>query len=487
MKKFFIYLLLVSISASGQSWTHAKLDPNYNCWNEMHASALDANSNLYMAGVFEPCYHGGGPYGMYLNKYDPNGDLIWSDTVCSRTLGVVALFLTNNNTLRLIGQFYNDTTNFFGFIFNSNDTLLGYTAEFDLAGNCLSATLLPYLPIKAELSPDGSISMVGQCFQPITNLNFYPSSTYFIGRFNDFSTAYWLQSVSSFAWNYNTDLKTAANGDIYLSELNGHVTKYTATSNTTITSSASPVFHCIGNSFYLTSTYNGNIFEKYSSTGALLWHKVFSPFTFITSISNYNNHLLLAGYFIDSFRYGNLSVNIDTGSSYRNLLLLEVDSNGNEIRLLHAPHSDDFCGYSQIETKGLQTNGTDIFLAGEIQAGIIFGTDTLESGCMDPNSVFHAKANLYTSGIPNIPVAKEKKNFYPNPFHDETRIDLNNLQDKKGVYITILSPEGIPLKTNLCTDDYFILDRGELHTGFFLYSVTNRNGLLLSSGKIILD
>jgi len=399
---------------------HAKLDPNYYSWNDMSCSAIDANDNLFMTGSFTNCYHGTSPEGIYINKYDPNGNLLWSDTLqySSAAIWVTALFLTSHNTFMVAGSFGNyGQVNFFGFMLNgSSPNAIGFKAEFDMNGNCLSANTLPYCPLKLILNADNSLSMAGVCHTTITNLNFQSSTGYFIGKFADFSTAYWLQEIPQ--PSTSCIIESDGNDNIYLSENGYNIVKYTASGNSVFcnTNNNDAAFHFIGNSLYQGRTGSVGYLEKYTSAGTLVWQKNFGPQTFTQKISTYNGHLLLAGSFRNSFQYGNFSMHVDT-LGFNNLFLLETDTNGNEIRVLYAPHANLWCGYSVIETKGLYVSGNNIYLAGEIQGPIAFGTDTLYAGCADPNYVFHAKANL--PAVTDIGSLDEQVqngiNIFPNP------------------------------------------------------------------------
>lgn len=488
MKKLYLLFFFIRIGLQAQTWVHAKLDPNYNCWNEMRASVLDAGDNLYMAGTFEPCYHGGGAYGIYLNKYDPNGNLVWSDTVCSPNLDVTALFLTANNILCLAGPFYNDTTNFFGFIFNSNDTNIGYKAEFDLSGNCLNANLLPYVPMKAQLNADGTMSMAGQCFQPITNLNYQPPSTFFVGVFSDFSTAYWLQPVSFPAYNFDPLMATTSSGEIFLYEQNGQIKRYTGTSSTTVTWANYPAFYCPGNSFYLGRMYNTGLLEKYTSSGNLVWQKSLGALTFVSAITSYNNHLLVAGYFKNSFQYGSFyAQDTSTSSNYFNLFLLETDTNGNEINVLYAFHANEPCSYSVITPKEIMTHGGDIFITGDIQSGMAFGTDTVLAGCEDPNYVFHAKAGFYNAGISKAAGSESGPNFYPNPFREKTCIDLSAFNSKEDLLVTLFSSTNVMITKQTCGGKTCSLSGEGLPPGLYFYRIANKEGTPLTGGMLVVE
>lgn len=425
----FLIVLFAYLTSFSQNWTHARLEPNYSDVNSVKGAAVDENGNLYMAGDFGNCYHCSGPNGLYINKFDSNGDLVWSDTIHTVWGSITGLFITPQNRLCIVGRSSNGSIDFFGYTLSGNyPYAIGFMAEFDLNGNCLNASALAFAPCAIKLNPDSSLSIAGESRVPFFG---YSSATgYFVGNFVDFSNANWIEDVSlPSPWSsFDPIIESDGSGNIYLTNVFGHdVVMYNPTGPTFVCNTNSPAIHCIeGNLYHATAMY----LEKFSSDGTLIWQKDFIPWSIPNDMVTYKGNILVTGFFKDSIQYGSLKYKADS-LGFNHLYVLEVDTNGNEIKLLIAPHVNSSCWYSQIRTCQVITHGLDVYITGEMEGAAAFGSDTLMAACADPRYVFHAMISTPLDIISNLGQTDKIVDVYPNPSDGVFNIQLGNWRDSE--------------------------------------------------------
>ena len=290
---FVTILFLVSFQSFCQSWSYAELAANYSDVSDVRGSAVDASGNIYIAGRFSNCYHCSGPVGLFINKYDTNGNLIWSDTLHTIWGKITALFITPENKICVVGSSSNGPTNFFGFPLNgSYPSATGFVSEFDMTGNCLSANTIVFSPYAVKLNNDSTLSIAGECHVTFSNLAFTSLTGYFVGNFQDFTIANWINAAPPPAsWTFDPIIANDSSNNIYFTELYGHnVIKYGPSGDSTICGTNYPAMHCENNNLFHASSYH---LEKYSPTGSLLWTKSFLPWVVPNNITSYNGNLLI--------------------------------------------------------------------------------------------------------------------------------------------------------------------------------------------------
>ena len=77
--KYLFLFVFCNFNSFAQSsyWLH---QVNYSTTSSSIGAGADSLGNVYTAGAYSPTYHDSSPRGVFISKYDPNGNLIWSDT-----------------------------------------------------------------------------------------------------------------------------------------------------------------------------------------------------------------------------------------------------------------------------------------------------------------------------------------------------------------------------------------------------------------------
>lgn len=427
----FLIVLFTDLSSFCQTWVHAKLEPNYSDVNSVNGAAVDEDGNLYMAGDFTNCYHCSGINGLFINKYDPAGNLIWSDTLHTFWAHITGLFITAQNRLCVVGRCGNGTTNFFGFTLNGSYPYnIGFAGEFDLNGNCIYATTLPYAPCAIKYNKDSSMSIAGECHVTFATSGYASSTGYFVGNFESFFSTNWLETVTlPSPWAmFNPIIESDSSGNIYLTDVYGNtVEKYNSEGGNFVCGTNGPAMHCIGDNLYHAMSSH---LEKFSSDGTVIWQKNFIPWSIPNNIATYKGNILVSGFFRDSIQFGTLKYKADS-IGFNHLYVLEVDTNGNEIKLLIAPHINSYCWYSQIQTCQVITRGLDVYITGEMEGAAAFGSDTLWADCADPRYVFHAMVSTPLAIVSNFSQSEKTIDVYPNPSDGIFNIQFGKWRDSE--------------------------------------------------------
>lgn len=487
MKIKAVLLLLISNYCLAQQWNYARLDPNYSGLNYIAGAALDNNGNFYLTGNYEEVYHGNGPRGFFITKTNQAGAIVWSDTMHTVKIHIFSIAVNSNNEIIVAGTCY-DKQFFFGTQIGIDSTFTGFAATLDTAGNCISATTLPYFPYAFIINSDATLTICGITYTNFSNLNYHPDNNYFIGNFNDFNNANWIRSLPPLNPSY-AEFKPLITSDENGTAYYGNYWRYDIYKCTQDTIMSVPVngwlisLKYIHNALYA-GVLNDNRIQKYSTDLHLVWTKHFAGYTSATSIEQQGSSVIFGGNYSDSLTIDSISYAVED-PGYHDLYLLQTDTAGTVESLITSKYPGGGYGYSAISCQKTLISGNSIYVAGEVEGFHSFGTDTLWAGSFDPTYVFYAKADLGPlQAVNESNIDKSTLLTYPNPFHEQLFFKLNGKENSS--FSLILYDAKGAVAGNYCfSDNELQLKTTGLTNGFYFYRIIDTNGTSVKTGKLI--
>ncbi|MCW3101586.1 MAG: hypothetical protein JWO09_26 [Bacteroidetes bacterium] len=171
----------------------------YNFASSIAELAADANGNIYACGGYSTSYHGTGPQGIFVHKYDSTGGLLWFDTVEVRSSYPTALVCTGN-ALYLAGNSTggdNKLLQFDSIRLTKPDSAYtsSYLVKYDLEGHVLWAKMFLNVSNVTCKVVDGEIYFLGRSFAGY--LSSGPCSHNFLARYSASDGSYlWSKCLS---------------------------------------------------------------------------------------------------------------------------------------------------------------------------------------------------------------------------------------------------------------------------------------------------
>lgn len=378
----------------------------------------DTDDNIYIAGNFSECYHCDLPNGVFISKISPSGIVIWTDTVVSQPhytkILIKNMFFKVDGSLSLSG-FITDTINFMGFVLNRNASKTGFFAELDINGNCLIASILPYVPHAVVKNTDNSLSIAGQTTVPVSDLNYLPPSGNFIGNFIDYADANWIGDLpGTFDSSYKPGMTSSPHNAIYIVDQVGHISKHTSLSISNLGTSWYRVLEYKDNKLYgLSGAYWASGTLDIRDTNAVLLQQQTFGNSSARSFVKHAQGYAIGGMFIDSLVYNGQTYYSDTTGLNR-LYILDVDSTW-ALQNFHIVKGVGYGAGGGLWPEFILSNGSDLFIQGHLGGGYAFGNDTIFGSCCGVSSYYYARLSLGIATNVNELKSEEDFSVYPNP------------------------------------------------------------------------
>lgn len=255
--------------------------------------AIDNIGNIYVGGTYSPAYHGSDPSGVYLNKYDPNGNILWADT-CNGAIGCSGVTIDHNNNAYLLGQFCG-IVNFGSYTLNnSNWQPELYLIKYSSSGLISWIKQIPFTTAKAiDYDNEGNLYLIGGSF--IT-------ASYFISKYDTLGNNIW-----------TTDLGTLKAEYLAWNSMDGYV---------------------------VCKDWTQKKIKKIDSSGNILWSHNF-PKDIINIATDKNSNCYVTGYFHGGATFGTTSLS-GSGAGGYGAYICRLDSAGQYDLVISA---DDTGGY----------------------------------------------------------------------------------------------------------------------------------------------
>ncbi|MDN3676439.1 SBBP repeat-containing protein [Flavobacterium paronense] len=349
------------------------------------AIAIDGNGNSYITGSYVNTISFGiftlqtlGS-GIYIVKYDINGNVIWAKTSSGNDASSTAIALDGDGNVYVTGGFYGPSFSFGPLLTLTNsDSSATYQDAFviklntngDLIwGNKYVATLADNDYINGiAVDGNGSSYITGSFYDTITL-----SRNFFIGKLNQLGDIIWFRSAGGTGFDKGQEIAVDGSGNICVEGT------YTSPSisfdSTTLTN--------LGGSDLFT--------VKYDTSGNLLWAK--SAGGTSSSVADGidtdgNNNSYVMGYFNGpSISFGSIVLTNPNASLYA-MFLVKYDANGTVVwAICPTGGGPGYGGAISVDTFG------NSYIAGTFSSSnIVFGSTTLTNA--GSNDFFIAK---YTS------------------------------------------------------------------------------------------
>ena len=437
MKKIiFAFFFLISIyNGYSQTWSYAAVGENFGGYNNISCSLKDDADNIYIAGNFEECYHCDGANGIFVSKILPTGLVVWTDTITNRPhyskIFAKNMFFKDDGSLSLSG-YITDTINFMGYILNRDSLRTGFFAEFDITGNCLNASVLPYVPLAVIKNTDHTLSIAGQTSVPVSDLVYLPPSGNFVGNFNDYSDANWIGDLPGI-FSSSTDVPAMVSSPqnvIYIVNPSGGISKHTSLTTSTVSTTWFHTLKYINNKlygFYGDYLLPGTI-NILDTNGLLLQQRILGGYGNMAAFGRHAQGLAFMGVFKDSLTYNGLSYYSDSSGLFQ-MYVIEVDSNLvlQNFQII----KQTYLSSCVIVPQFILSNDHDLFIQGYIGGQFIFGSDTLSGSCEGASSYFYSRLSLGIAASVNELKNEEDISVYPNPASEIFTIDLKNRVETK--------------------------------------------------------
>jgi hypothetical protein len=407
---------LVKYSADGSAlWAKMGLGGRW-----VSGVALDTNGNLYFTGCFNNQINfdnnivnsAGACYGIFLTKYDSQGNFLWAKATNYSFSGAGAPDAASksvctdvDNNVYLTGFFGSDSIKFDTYYLTNTKSVRNvFLTKYDNAGNVLW--------VKSAISTPGLFRLTGNAVKAFGN------SVYLAGEFEG----------DSVRFGNNLITKSGAYSDMFL-------TKYDNLGN--------------------------NIWAKRLGTESSDYGKGL--------VTDNTGNIYLAG--ITNGKFFQIdTVPIDTITGGNNAVIAKFNSNGNFI-LFKTPLNIT-TGQNSGQNIAIDTDN-NIFVTGSFINTVSFGKDTLTS-TSSWDDIFITKLNYTITNIddgePNFPNLK----IFPNPSSDFIVIDLNENKNK-AMGVNIYNMMGALIKSVMINPNQTKINIGDLCNGIYILTVKSNN------------
>jgi hypothetical protein len=403
--------ILVKYSSSGTAlWAKMGL-----AGRGVSGVATDANGDVYFTGIFnnQMSFDGnflnstGACYGIFLAKYDGQGNFIWAKATNYSLAGMGtpdagsnSICTDANNNVYLTGYFGSDTIKFDNhYVTNDQSTRNAFIAKYDNLGNVLWAKAPTSTPSLFRISTNGITTLGNSVYVTGdfegdsvwfgTNLltKYGSYSEIFLAKYDDMGTILWAKSLGTGSVDYGNELATDNAGNVYLA-----------------------------------GTTNGEYFQ-------------------------------VNGTIIDTFVGGN------------NALVAKFDPNGN---FLLAQTPLNLTGQSTGQDMVIDAND-NIFVTGSIYGSVLFGSDTLT--CYNQwEDMFVTKINYVPTSVHTIATNETTLKIFPNPASDFIVLDLSD-KSNKTFDVKIYNTLGSLVQFETFDSNYNTIHIGGLANGVYILTV----------------
>ncbi len=495
-----IFVLLVIILPFGktiaQSWMWGTSGDGVGV-NEGLAVCSDLNGNGFVTGYFESpnivfgadtlnltaTYNGSG--NIFLTKYDPNGNVLWSQSGDGSGGAYPdaswAVCTDDDGNVFITGGFWSPTITFDTITLISSDTSAlaenVFVVKFDPNGHVLWGRTgiggQPYSYNKGHgLSTDanGNVYVTGELNSSTITFDTIALTgpSLFIAKYD---------SVGNLIWAHNTggkgyEIKSDDSGNFFVAGVAGGsvlLQKYDTNGNyiwghyvsggqaLSVTTDQNQDVYITGDFYGATITFDSYILHnndstgigysdvfivKYDSSGNVVWAKSGNGEQFdegySISADNYGNIFVSGGFYISSsttvsdyIAFGNDTLFVPAGSSDP-AFLLKLDQAGNILcASALASGGDDQNGVCAIQNEQF---GSAYFGGDFISSPFVFGPDSLIN--TGSEAIFIAKYNCdEVFSIDDIS-NKNLVTIYPNPFYSQTTIQSKEFLHDASIILT---------------------------------------------------
>lgn len=478
MKKAFLYLIFPLLSAgtfaqASFEWAHICGHPFYG--ETKTRLATDNEGNVIMAGNFtDTAYFGNehiistGATDIFMAKYTASGNLMWLMRDGGTDYDYLQAIVSNDDGIYTAGSFYGST-------FAGNNTFTSFGSQdifiirSDIDGKPLWARHLgspktDYINA-ADADAFGNLIITGHYYDSIaiadTVLYSMGGSDIFIAKYNPFGEMLWVQNLSGSSSDQSYALSCDTEGNILISgsffyDITIGDTLLTTTDPTGVffamlnsegetlfaiqadgsgLSAPSFVsFDATGNIYFAgnftevinfgpysfdAGAFNVDIFiTRYTSEGDLLWadhgHGAGSDQMIAVSVGPLND-LYLAGHFLDTIHFGELSLDYTLCCGSAEIFIVRYTENGYPV------WGDQISGVSAMAESMIKNSNDELFISGMFREELTFGDTVLNTGQDNRNFL----SGVDTETMTFIPEGKYKHDIkiYPNPAKDYIRIE----------------------------------------------------------------
>lgn len=439
-----------------------------NSWDEGYGICVDANGNAIITGRFQSdsiIFSGftllnAGGNDIFLTKYDPSGNVIWSkrEGGSSFERGYAVKTDSSNNIL-LTGIFYspiivfgNDT------LVNSGNNVDVFIAKYDSYGNSLwarsakdAASYSVCIDAQENVVVAGWFNGSTISFGNYTLTNASNASDIFIVKYDAFGNVLWAKSAGGTNEDKCNGITTDASGNTF-------ITGYFKSSTI-----------AFGNDTLNNVNYTGYVDDifvaKLDSSGSAVWAK---------SIGGTGGD---EGWSIDADVNGNTWVTGYTNNT--DILIAEYNTLGNLLWIDSVETSNGGqMGY------GIKADGSgNLFLTGKYTSPTIaFGSNILNNADTTGSSadVFVAKLNYLITTLQDNHHSSQTINTFPNPFSNQLTFVLSNNLQATIIFYNFLGQQILQhALTNSTT-----INTEQLADGIYFYELRNEKRIL-KTGKVI--
>jgi hypothetical protein len=449
---------------------------------DVYGISADGAGNVYVAGDFYNDSIAFGSYvlvdptpgpqvsNIFLVKYDSLGQVLWAKNLGGinndQATGVGTDAAGN---VFVTGVFSGDSLTLDNITIQHLGSIDAFVAKFNSAGQTqwINSVGSPYSDGSIGLCTDmyGNVFMAGYVLGNYFfagNINNVIASPYynnvFITKYDSAGGLRWIEYAGGNYANSAAGISADTSGNVYLSGyFNDTIAFYTDT---------------------LAGPGPQNIFTaKYDTSGTVLWAVANPGFsaaqpTGIATTASGDSYV--TGYFqTDTFYFDGAALLNPSG--VQTTFVVKYDSYGNAAGAV-AP-----LGASYNAGVGISCSNNDVYVTGTFQnAAIIFGNDTLPAS----DAIFLAKLDTaLITGIAPAPVAASSMLAYPNPSDGVFYLrgiavgDLVEVYDMMGRCLYAATADG----------DNYLVTLATVPGGVYLYKVSERNGITLGNGKIVIQ
>ena len=387
----------------------------------------DALGNVYMVGSFGSnsitfdsiTLHG---KGLYIVKYDSNGNVLWAKTSTSRLQDAYISAVTDSSgNVYVVGDFNSDSLMFdsikiynHSIVNNFNLVLVKYDSEGHVkwakstGGNKRDVTTCISID-KIE----NNIYVVGNFESDSIQFDNYTLkkdtaeiANAFIAKYNSYGKVIWAKSINGDESNGTNKISVDNSGDLFFSG--------TFSSNSLTFDSVTLIRN--------PKSYYDIFILKCNKDGKIIWSKTIGneggQYSVYDIVPDNMGNVLINGYFNTSnLVVDSLDIKHTVGIYYSYTYLLKLDHHG------IANWAINSCDWGYAESYSLTIDSSNnIYIAG---AGYgIFGRDTLTQ------NLFVAKLSYPIALVNEIKSNKNQIKIYPNPFHNSITFDFDNVSLK---------------------------------------------------------
>ena len=433
----------------------------------------DGAGNLIVLGYFygttqigPDTYTSYGSQDIFVAKFNPDGDFLWS----FRAGGLMAdyasgICVDHENNIIITGHFYGQAT-FGDSVITANGSSDVYLARLDPYGDLLWVTTASGSSSDqaraVDCGPDGTILVSGSFY---SDISFGDTTLQTTNPVGNFVSAY--QAGGQLDWAFQLDgtylttdilLAAASNGDFYIS------------------GNFSETIH-FGNKTFEAGAFNQDIYvAKYEAGGKLAWARHgYSPSgDHITGMSvDMHHNLYLTGHFLDTIRFGLLTIPYTLCCGSREIFIVNYTSAGDIL------WGEQITGpYSSVHSIAMNDYG-NMVLSGWFTGDVLFGPLSLSNFSGYHNYITGLQTEMFTAI--RTPQLSQSLLVFPNPALDKLTISYTgnyplhfNLYDISG---RIVMMQEVASGENI--------DINALPAGYYLYRAARQDNGVIFTGKII--